>query len=566
MMRPMSFDVVIRGGTVLDGTGMPAFTADLAIRDGRIAGIGRVAGRGAREIDADGAWVTPGFVDVHTHYDVQLDWDPLATPSCWHGVTSAIAGNCGFTLAPARPEDVDWLSGMLSRVEGMSRAALREGLRFAGGSFGDYWRRFDGRLGIHVGSYVGHSAVRRFVMGDAASERRATPEEIAAMQGLVREAMREGALGFSTSQIEVHVGEDGRGVPSNFAAPEEILALASVLAEFGRGAVEIIPRSFAEGYDEADRALLRDLYRVSGRPVELNLLVPNPHHPMAWQAILDFCKECFAQGIRLHPQCTTNRLELHLRLSDTFVFDEMPAWRDALTRPEPERSRALRDPAVRARLAAEFDDPRTRAVTFAWEDLVVEAVRDPVHAARVGRSAAELAAERGTTPLEAFLDCSLDEGLATWWCTRMSEVARKFIAHVVRTSLAEPIVMPGSSDGGAHLGSFTGADYTTRFLTEWVPDPVPLEQAIWRNTLVPATVHGLRDRGSLREGAFADVLVIDPAALGAGRTRLCRDFPADSERFVVDARGYRAVLVAGELLLEDGRHTGALPGTVLRGG
>jgi len=214
----MQWDVVITGGRVIDGTGMPGFTADIAVRNGRIAKIGRVRDAATRVIDADGLTVTPGFIDVHTHYDVQLDWDPLATPSLWHGVTTILAGNCGFTLGPAKPADVDWLAGMLSRVEGMSRAALRAGLKFTGGSFGDYWRRFDGKLGVNAGSYVGHCAVRRYVMGDAASERAATADEIAAMQGVVRQAMRDGAIGFSTSQLDVHVGEDGRGVPCNHAA------------------------------------------------------------------------------------------------------------------------------------------------------------------------------------------------------------------------------------------------------------------------------------------------------------------------------------------------------------
>jgi len=561
----MTFDLVIRGGTVVDGTGMRPFTADVAIRGGRIARVGRVREPATRVVDADGCWVTPGFIDVHTHYDVQLDWDPLATPSSWHGVTTALAGNCGFTLAPARPADVPWLAGMLSRVEGMSRSALAEGLRFAGGSFGDYWKRFDGALGINVGSYVGHCAVRRYVMGDEASERAADAAEIAAMQELVRAAMREGALGFSTSQIAVHVGEDGREVPSNHASAEEVLALASVLAEFDRGAIEIIPRSFSEGYDEADRALLRDLYRVSGRPIELNILVPNPQHPMGWQATLDFCNEAFAEGIRLHPQCTTNHLELHLKLADTFVFDEMPHWRDVLTQPEPQRSSQLRSRETRAALRAEFDDPASRAVSFAWKGLEVEAVRDPEHAAWVGRSVAELAEERGVDPLDAFLDVSLEEGLETRWQTRMDEVARQFIDHVVRTSITDPIVMPGSSDGGAHLASFTGADYTTRLLTEWVPEPLSLEHAVWRNTLMPATVHGIDGRGVLREGAFADVLVIDPTRLAARRARLARDFPADTERYVVDAEGYRLTVVNGEVLLEDGVHSGALPGRVIRG-
>jgi len=561
----MAWDLVIRGGRVVDGTGMRAFSADVAIRDGRIGRIGRVDERAKRSIDADGCWVTPGFIDVHTHYDVQLDWDPLATPSSWHGVTSALAGNCGFTLAPAKPEDVDWLAGMLSRVEGMSRAALGEGLRFAGGSFADYWARFDGQLGINVGSYVGHCAVRRWVMGEQASEREATPAEIAAMQELVRAAMREGAGGFSTSQIAIHVGEDGRPVPSNLASREEILALGSVLAEFDRGAIEIIPASFAAGYDENDRELLYELYRVSGRPIELNILLPSIEHPMGWQSALEFCNEAFERGVRIHPQFTTNQLEAHLKLADTFLFDEMPTWRSVLTLPEAERRRQLADPALRGRLRVEFDTPGERSAAFQWDGLEVEAVRDTEHAEWVGRSVTELAAQRGDAdPLDTFLDACLAEDLETQWRTRTNDVSRQFIEHVVRSGIENPVVMPGSSDGGAHLASFTGADYTTRLLTDWVPETISLEQAIWRNTLMPATVHGIRDRGVLREGAFADVLVIDPERLSAADARLARDFPADTERYIVEAEGYVASIVNGEVLLENNKHTGALPGRVLR--
>ena len=265
----MSFDLIIRNGRVIDGTGLKGYAADIAIKDGRIARIGRIDDSAEREYDAAGLVVCPGFIDVHTHYDVQLDWDPLATPSAWHGVTTVMAGNCGFTLAPAKPDDVAWLASMLSRVEGMSAAALSEGLRFEGGGFGDFWNRFIGKIGVNVAAYVGHCAVRRHVMGEDASEREATKDEIEAMKELVRQGMREGAIGFSTSQLDIHIGEDGRGVPSNHASPEEVIALASVLSEFDHGAVEIIPHSFAEGYDEADRKLLVDLYKASGKPVEL---------------------------------------------------------------------------------------------------------------------------------------------------------------------------------------------------------------------------------------------------------------------------------------------------------
>jgi N-acyl-D-aspartate/D-glutamate deacylase len=563
----MAFDLVIRGGRVVDGSGMPGFHADVAIQGGRIARIGRVNEAARRVIDADGCVVTPGFVDVHTHYDVQLDWDPLASPSCFHGVTTVLTGNCGFTLAPAKPEDVPWLAAMLSRVEGMSKQALAAGFRFGGGSFADFWQRHEGRLGVNAGGYVGHSAVRRFVMGDDASAREASADEIAAMQALVRQAMREGALGFSTSQIDIHVGDDGREVPSNHASAEEVVALCTVLAEFDHGAIETIPRSFAAGYDAKDRELLHAMYRVSGKPIELNILTPTPQHPMGWQNALEFCRESFEQGVRMHPQFTTNKLELHLKLADTFVFDEMPVWREVLITAEPERSRRLADPAVRARLQAEWDDKEARAVAFDLGDLEVEAVRDAAHAGWVGRKLVELGQERGTGKLDTFLDLALAEDLQTSFRTRNdSEVARKFIRHIVETGVKDPIVMAGSSDGGAHLASFTGADYSTRLLAEWVPAGViSLEHAIWRLSGMPATVHGLRDRGFLRAGAWADVVVYDPATLAAGEAYLRRDFPADTERYVVDATGYRAVVVNGEVLLEDGVHTGALPGHVLRG-
>jgi N-acyl-D-aspartate/D-glutamate deacylase len=562
----MAYDLVIRGGRVVDGSGMPGFDADVAIQAGRIARIGRVRDAARRLIDADGAVVTPGFIDVHTHYDVQLDWDPIASPSCYHGVTTVLTGNCGFTLAPAKPADVPWLAAMLSRVEGMSKQALAAGFRFGGGSFEEFWSRHVGRLGVNAGGYVGHCAVRRFAMGDAASEREATPEEIAAMQALVRQAMREGALGFSTSQIDIHVGDDGREVPSNHASAGEVIALCSVLAEFDHGAIEAIPRSFAAGYDAKDRELLLAMYRASGKPIELNILTPTAQHPMGWKNALDFCREAFQQGVRLHPQFTTNKLELHLKLADTFVFDEMPLWREVLTSEEPERSRRLADPGWRARLQAEWDADQGRAVAFDFADLEVEAVSDEAHRGWVGRTVAELAAERGTGKLDTFLDLALAEGLHTRFRSRMSDVAKQFIRHVVEAGVREPIVMAGSSDGGAHLASFTGADYSTRLLAEWVPTgAISLEQAVWRLAGMPATVHGLRDRGFLRAGAWADVVVYDPAALAAGEVYLARDFPAGAERYVVDASGYRAVVVNGEVLVEDGAHTGALPGHVLRG-
>jgi N-acyl-D-aspartate/D-glutamate deacylase len=400
-------------------------------------------------------------------------------------------------------------------------------------------------------------------MGDAASERAATPAETLTMKELVRAAMREGAVGFSTSQLDIHVGADGRGVPSNFASPEEITELCAVLAEFPYGAIEIIPRSHSIGHDDADRALLYAIARASGKPVEIGPLGPTPDAPMAWQRTLEFTREARAQGLRIHPQFTSQRLGLHLRLADTFIFDEMPSWLGALQGSIAERCRKLADPALRDRLRHELKSVQ-RAAPFPIEILEVEYARDE-NRRWIGRSSAELAAERGGDPLDAFLDVSIAEDLATGWRTRPNAAAQEFISNVVRASVLEPLVMAGSSDGGAHLASFTGADYTTLLLTDWVPDPISLEHAVWRLAGMPAAVHGLVDRGVIRTGAKADLVLIDLPNLAASEHTVVRDFPAGTERYYVDAQGYEMVIANGVPAMERGKPTGALAGEVLRG-
>ena len=559
----MGFDLIIRGGTVVDGTGMPRFTADVAVKDGRIASIGKVTASADRVMEADGLILAPGFIDVHTHYDAQVDWDVTASPSCWHGVTTVLAGNCGFTLAPAKPEDCEWLAKMLSRVEGMSPDALGEGMRWNGGTFGEFWDRVEGRVAVNIGGFVGHSAVRRFVMGEAAPERDARPDEVAAMQELVRAAMREGAMGFSTSQLDIHVAHDGREVPSNYASADEILALCSVLAEFGRGVLEFIPHSFATGYDEADRALMLGMMEVSGRPLELNTLFPQIGTPGCWKESLEFCREAQRNGARIHPMFASNRLGAHLALESTFLLDEIPTFRDVLTREPGVRESALRDPSVREKIRAEIDDGSTRAMQLRFEVLEVEEVERPEHKAYVGRTVADLAQEQGVDALDFFLDLSLAEDLRAGFClvTPPNQAALAATAEQIQ----DPICLAGSSDAGAHLQSFVGADYTTRLLTEWVPDTISLEAAIQRLTLFPAMLHGLRDRGAVREGAFADLVLYDPTRLAAGAATVVRDFPANSTRYVVGAEGYHATVVNGEVVMEEGKHTGAEPGHVLRG-
>jgi N-acyl-D-aspartate/D-glutamate deacylase len=557
-------DLVVTGGTVVDGTGAPARTADVAIADGRVVEVGQIDASAAREhIDADGLLVTPGFVDIHTHYDAQLHWDPTASPASWHGVTTLMTGNCGFTLAPSKPDDLEWLLLMLSRVEGMSADALRAGVPFRGGTLGDFLAGLDGRLGVNVGANVGHCAVRRYVMGDEASERAATDEEIAQMRRLVRAAFDQGAIGFTSSQLELHVAHDGRGVPSNHARPDELIALASVLRDVGRGSIEFIPRTFLNGYDEADRDLVLTMARVSGRPVHLNTLTLLPHAPDGWSRSLEFAEAASDAGLEVHPMFATNRQGAHFSLDSTFLFDEMPSFRDTLTMPEPGRSQRLRDQAVRDQMRKEIADPKGRSFVFVWQVVAVETVHRAEHDGFVDRTVWDIAQEQGKDPLDAFLDLSLAEDLQMQFV--LAAPPNKKRQAVTEALIRSPLIMAGSSDGGAHLLSFCGADFTTRLISEWTPDVLSIEDAIARLTSIPARAYGIADRGTLEAGKAADVLLIDRERLSAGETpRYVRDFPAESGRYVVDATGYHSVIVNGQTLLRDGADTGKRPGVVLR--
>jgi N-acyl-D-aspartate/D-glutamate deacylase len=554
-----TWQLLIRGGQVVDGTGLPAFTADVGIRDGRIEGIGRLAGNAERVLEADGLIVCPGFIDVHTHYDVQVEWDPILTPSCWHGFTSVVAGNCGFTIAPASEDDVRWLAAMLSRVEGMSPDAIAAGLGWKGGSFEAFWSRLEGRLGLNVGSLVGHAAVRRQVMGDAASDgRRASETEIAAMRALVAEAMQEGALGLSTSQLAIHVDHEGREVPCNHATAEEILALAAAVGDHGRGIIEMIPRSVVEGFDTNDRSLLREMSRCSGRPIALPTLVPGVP---GWRECLEFARDSVRDGYRMHPMFATNLFGQHLSLESTFLLDEIPSFRAALSLAGDERRRALADPEVRERMRSDLANGQTM-MQLVWSDLQIERVDSAEFADWQGRSVSELAASRDADPLDCFLDVALADDLRASFYLDFPPGGspRKDVAELLR----DPIVLAGSSDGGAHLQSFTGADYSTRLLSDWVPDVLSLEEAIHKLTLAPATAVGFTHRGALQPGWAADVLVLEADRLTPGPAELLTDFPGGSSRFASRADGYHYTVVNGQVLIEKGEHTGSMPGRFLR--
>ena len=556
----MTADLVIRGARVVDGTGSDEYTADVEVRAGRISRIGRIAEEALQQIDADGLVLTPGFVDIHTHYDAQLMFEPSCSPSSWHGVTTVVTGNCGFSLAPAKPQDLDFLLQSLARVEGMSTASLAAGVDFAGGSMGDFLDRFEGRISVNVVQLVGHCAVRRWVMGDDASTRIATVAEISAMTEVLERALGDGGYGFSSSQLDVHADHEGRPVPSNLASPEELVALSQVLARYPGSVIEFTPNTSLPGYSDVDRQLVCDMARASGSPVNVNMIDWFPGFTDGWQRNLAVIEEANQDGLRVYPMLRANPQDMFFCFADTFIFDDVPSIRDALVLSGTERDRVLRDTALRDVMRHELATIR-RSVNFDWDRITVAATALDANRHLDGVPAAALAQARGVDVLDAVLDLALDEDLATVFRIDRQQGP----AHVeFRKRMAQhPLLMAGASDAGAHLQTFCGADYPTRVLKDLVPDPLTLEQAVYKLTGQPAAMLGLVDRGVIREGAHADLVLFDPARLGVVSTRFLDDFPTGARRLVHEPSGYDAVIVNGTTIMRDGKPTGQLPGTVL---
>jgi N-acyl-D-aspartate/D-glutamate deacylase len=425
----------------------------------------------------------------------------------------------------------------------------------------DFAAGIDGRIGVNVGLQVGHCALRRHVLGDDAGTRAATEAEIAAMQDLLRAALDEGAVGFSSSQLEMHVDQHGNPVPSNLATPDELVALASVFADRAHGVIEFISRSNLEGHDDADRELMLAMCAASGKPMNVNPIVNLPMLGDGWKRGLEFVDEAHAAGHRVHPQSQLQQMQVFFALHDTFLFDEMEAFREVLTAGD-RREALLRDPDVRDRMRSAFEHTEGRVLVFTWD--AVKVARADEHPEWLGRTVDDLAREWGVDPFDAFLDASLAEGLQTTFTLggSLGASSRRTTEEVVR----HPASLPGSSDAGAHLTSYCGVDFSTRLLSEYVPDVVSLEEAVRRLATIPAQLYGFADRGWLGAGARADLVMWDPRALGIGVTRWSEDFPAGGGRFVVDATGYRALVVNGVVVRDDDGDTGARPGRVLRPG
>jgi N-acyl-D-aspartate/D-glutamate deacylase len=548
----MSADLVIRGGTVIDGTGTPGLLADVAVEGGAITAIGPGLD-GDRRIDAGGCVVAPGFVDIHTHYDAQVFWDPGLTPSSWHGVTTVVAGNCGFSLAPLRPEHRELMIETLQNVEDMLPDTMRVGVDWdAFGTYGDYLTAVERRgVRINFGGFVGHTAVRLSVLGDQASDRSATAEEKAAMQALVAEAIDAGALGFATSFGPSHRGVGGRPVPSRLSDIGELLTLLAPLRDSRRGVVAMLP---GEGVTIPE---VYDVQRAIGRPLTWTpmLVMRNfPHEELL--AANDAARRA---GQDVWAQTAVRPIVFQETLRRPFVLSSFPTMGALTGASDDARAAAMADPEWRHRLQEEM-----AIWTLAWGDITVS--DSPTRGDAVGRTIQDLAVEAGTTPLDTMLDLALADGFDTRLSIPVANADPVAVAPLLR---AEGVLL-GLGDGGAHVGQLCDACYPTDLLGRWVRERgvMTIEAAVRKLTGEPAGFLGLSDRGVLAPGRAADICVFDPTTVAPGRLRRVRDLPAGGERLVADTgTGIRHLVVNGTPVRVDGEEVDldARPGTVLRG-
>ena len=560
----MAVDLVLRSGTICDGSGAPASTGDIAVDGGRIVAVGRFDGSARRTVDVGGLIVAPGFIDVHTHYDAQITWDGLCTPSCWHGVTSVVLGNCGFALAPCRPAGRERLLRMLEHVEGMPYESLRAGVRWEWESIPEYLQMLARRkLGPHVGVLLGHSAIRAHVLGDAAYERAASDAEVACMQDLVREGMAAGALGLATSCSPGHVGAGGRPVPSRQATRDELAALVHAMAESGRGVLEITPETFPVSAAELDWLLA--LARAGGRPVSFSAVLDLPDRDGVWEPVFARLRAATASGAVVVPQVSCRPMRFDFDLATGCAsLDALPCWRRFRAATSHRERRALAgDPQFRAAFRAETigrpDAPSSRR----WGSVVLARAAHPDLAPLVGRTLAEIAAARTGDIVDALFDTAGADDLRARYTMLLLNFDEDRVAELLR----QPESLIALSDAGAHVSVLCDAGYATYLLGHWVRERglCGWEEAVRRLTAIPAAVYGIPDRGWLRPGAVADVTCFDPARVTMLPPERVGDFPAGAERYIARARGVESVFIAGEEFLTGGEWTGAYPGRPLHG-
>ncbi|MGE3360151.1 MAG: amidohydrolase family protein [Acidimicrobiia bacterium] len=566
-------DLLVRGGLVVDGTGTPARLADVAVHDGRIAAIGDDAARsappGAARIDATGLVVAPGFVDVHTHYDAQVFWDAALTPSCFHGVTSVFAGNCGFTIAPCPDEHADYLRRMLARVEGMPLESLEAGVPW--GSWqttAEYFAAVQrSGMGLNMGFLVGHSALRRAVLGADASMRAATAAEIDAMAGLLADGLRAGAIGFSSSAAPTHNDGGGGPVPSRLAALEELEALARVVGTFPGTVLEMVP---GQGTFEDNVTVLAALSAAANRVLNWNVLQVNTTIMDLVEDRLSRSEAAAARGARLVPLTLPDALRTRLSFETGFLLDTLPGWKEAMHLPAAEKLALLADPAARARLAASAATAPRAFLLRGINNWPAMRIGETVAAANErhrGRIVGDIAAEEGREPFDVLCDIVVADGLRTGVYppeAGADDESWKLRAEIWRSGRA----LPGASDAGAHLDMISTWSFPTTLLAEAhrTRQLVSLEEAVHYLTGAPAALYGLRDRGRLAPGARADLVLFDAATVGPRPTEWRADLPAGAGRLYGEADGIDRVIVNGVELVRGGALTGDLPGELIRSG
>ena len=565
----MTYDLVIRGGTVVDGSGLPRYSADVGIRGDRIVRIGTIHARGREEVDARHQVVAPGFVDGHTHMDAQVAWDPLGTCSCWHGVTSVVMGNCGFTLAPCAEKDKALVVRNLERAEDISGAAMAAGIRWTWTTFPEFLDAIDALpKGINYAGYIGHCALRSYVMGERAFEQAATEDDLGAMERELRAAIQAGAIGFTTTRSPIHETPDGRPVASRLATWDEVRRLVGAMGELNAGIFELageaVGRELPDSAAFRDYHLrLRDLAVETGRPVTFGNFSRLEARGV-WPRYMALLDETAAAGGRMFAQVHSRGLNVILSFKTQLPFDDLPAWKPFRALPLDEQRRQLRDPEVRRRLVeGAHDTPDRRALGTEARPFPYEWIFLYDSVAGPHRTVAEIARQRGVDPAAAMIDLALEKDLDRFFVHPVANESQDDVLDMMR----HPRAVVTFSDSGAHVSQIVDSSLQTHLLSHWVREKqaFTLEQAVRMLTLVPATYWGFAERGLVREGFVADLVVFDPDTIAPELPEVVHDLPAGARRLVQRARGIAATVVGGEVLLRDGKHTGALPGRLLRG-
>jgi N-acyl-D-aspartate/D-glutamate deacylase len=565
----MQYDVLIRNGSVVDGSGLPRFRADVGIVAGKIAAIGKIRDSAKEVIDAEGHVVAPGFIDGHTHMDAQVFWDPLGTCSCWHGITSVVMGNCGFSLAPCSEDKKLMVMRNLERAEDISPQAMEAGIRWSWTTFPEYLDAVE-RLpkGINYAAYMGHSALRTHIMGERAFTDEASDTDLEAMKNEMRAAMRAGAIGFTTSRTRNHQTPDGQPVASRLASWDEVRQLVGTMGELGTGVFEIAGEDTGLNPDRIQDYLnrLKALAVDTGVPVTYGMFSA-PKAPDYWRPFFALADETAEAGGRIFVQVHSRSISVLQSFETVTSFDKLPVWRDIRTLPLAEQEAALRNPDIRQQLIESANNPpqdggravgaEARAANFKWLFPIMDRAVPPY------RSMQDMAQERGQDPVETYIDLALEKGLKRFFMQPLTNTNNDHVLEMMR----HPRSVITFSDSGAHVSQIMDSSLQTHLLSYWVreQEAMSLEEAVRQLSFVPASHWGLTGRGLLREGWQADVVVFDPKTVAPQVPTLTYDLPAGARRLKQKADGFLATVVNGEVVLRNNEHTGALPGQLLRG-